>query len=404
MENLPSGFTQMIRWRRLQRQPKLSLEKPREAPAECHLMNPEIPLVPTDRQHAGLRQRSPAIAPRRSGLSFGLVLGAAAGLAMAVAARRPTYSFRGRTVIITGGSRGLGLVLAREFAKEGAAIALLARHEGELQEAERELAARGARVLAVPCDVRDRLQVGRAVQLIAERFGRIDVLVNNAGVIQVGPLEHMTLQDFEDAMAVHFFGPLFLTLAVTPHLRRVGGGRIVNIASVGGKIAVPHLLPYSASKFALVGLSEGLRAELHRDRILVTTVCPGLMRTGSPRNAMFKGRHRQEHAWFAVTDSLPLLSMNAQRAGRKIVAACRHGTARVVLGWPAKLAVLLNELLPETTAHLTAMANRLLPTRDPTAGVLSRPGYDSTSTWAPSILTRSSDKAALRNNEVPGID
>jgi len=150
-------------------------------------------------------------------------------------------------------------------------------------------------------------------------------------------------------------------------------------------------------------IQGGLRAELHRDRILVTTVCPGLMHTGSPRNAMFKGRHRQEHAWFAVTDSLPLLSMNAQGAGRKIVAACRHGTARVVLGWPAKLAVRLNELRPGTTARWAARANRLLPPRDPNAGVLSRPGYDSTSTRAPSILTRTSNQAALRNNEVPGI-
>ena len=364
-------------------------------------MNPETRPLSTSWQHEDMRPRAPAIGSRHN-LPFGLLLGAVAGVAMTMAARRPTYSFRGRTVIITGGSRGLGLVLAREFAREGAAIAILARHEGELQDAERELAGRGARVLAVPCDVRDRVQVKRAVRLIAERFGRIDVLVNNAGIIQVGPLEHMTPQDFEDAMAVHFYGPLFLTLTVAPHLRRAGGGRIVNIASVGGKIAVPHLLPYSASKFALVGLSEGLRAELHRDRILVTTVCPGLMRTGSPRNALFKGRHRDEFAWFAVADSLPLLSMNAQRAGRKIVAACRHGTARTVLGLPAKLAVLLNELIPETAASLAALANRLLPQPDPTAGVMSHPGSNSTSAWAPSILTRSSDRAALRNNEGSG--
>ena len=88
------------------------------------------------------------------------------------------------------------------------------------------------------------------------------MLVNNAGIIQVGPLEHMTIDDFEEAMATHFWGPLFTILAALPHMRGRGGRRIVNISSIGGKIAVPHLLPYTASKFALTGLSEGLRAEL----------------------------------------------------------------------------------------------------------------------------------------------
>src|SRR5436190_6533704 len=141
----------------------------------------------------------------------------------------------------------------------------------------------------------------------------------------------MTVKDFEDALAIHLFAPLFCTLAVLPHMRRARQGRIVNIASVGGKIAVPHLLPYCASKFALVGLSDGLRAELRRHHILVTTVCPGLMRTGSPPHASFKGQHRREYAWFAISDSLPLLSMSAERAARRILTACRRGAPRVVL-------------------------------------------------------------------------
>lgn len=99
-------------------------------------------------------------------------------------------------------------------------------------------------------------------------------------------------------------------------MRRQRGGRIVNVSSVGGKIGVPHLLPYTASKFALTGLSEGLRVELKRERILVTTVCPGLMRTGSPRNALFRGKHKREYAWFAIADSLPLLSISAESAAR----------------------------------------------------------------------------------------
>src|SRR5262249_9500692 len=140
-----------------------------------------------------------------------------------------------------------------------------------------------------------------------------------------------------------------------------GEGRIVNIASIGGELSVPHLLPYSASKFALVGLSSGLRAELAKDGIIVTTVCPGLMRTGSPWNATFKGQHRIEYAWFSVSDALPVVSLSADRAARQIVAACKRGDAEVILSLPAQLAVLFYGLFPGLTSDLFGLINRFLP-------------------------------------------
>src|SRR5262249_29078614 len=143
--------------------------------------------------------------------------------------------------------------------------------------------------------------------------------VNNAGIIQVGPMETMTLADYQEAMRVHYWGPLYTALAVLPQMKQRRAGRIVNITSIGGKVAVPHLLPYVGSKFALVGLSEGLRAELMKDGILVTTVVPGLMRTGSPRNAFFKGQNEAEYAWFKIGDSIPVLTTSAERAARRIV-------------------------------------------------------------------------------------
>ncbi len=330
-------------------------------------------------------------------------LAMALGYAGAAAkARRRAYSFRRRTVVITGGSRGLGLEMARAFAAEGATLALLARDSDSLVRARQELEARGARVLAVPCDVRKRGQVERAVRHVVARFGRIDVLINNAGAMLVAPLPHLTFEDFEDAMALHCFGALAMTLAVLPHLRRAGGGRIVNIASIGGKVAVPHMLPYTASKFALVGLSDGLRAELRREGIYVTTVCPGPMRTGSHRNAYFKGRHRREFAWFALADSLPVLSVDARRAAHAIVAACRRGSARLLLGLPTGAAIALNELLPGMSAAVAAVANRLLPgATDADAGAEVRPGHANESPLTRSALTALSRRAAARNNERP---
>src|SRR5919201_401355 len=238
-----------------------------------------------------------------------LLATAAAGAlfaARALVRAQRAYDVRGKTVLITGGSRGLGLVLARELAREGARIAICARDATELERAREDLAARGADVLAVPCDLTKRAQVEELVNDVRAHFGRIDVLINNAGVIQVGPIDVMTLEDYEEAMRTHYWGPLYAILAVLPQMRQRGEGRIVNISSIGGKVSMPHLLPYNASKFALVGLSEGLRAELAKDGIVVTTVCPGLMRTGSPPNAYFKGQNEKEYAWFAISDALPL--------------------------------------------------------------------------------------------------
>lgn len=330
---------------------------------------------------------------------------AAAGVGGLILARglvrrfQSRFDLRDKTVLITGGSRGLGLVLARELAREGARLSICARSPEELERARADLIARGANVLAVPCDVTDRAQVSELVRMTEKRFGAIDVLVNNAGMIQVGPVEVITLDDYEEAMRLHFWAPLYTTLAVLPAMKRRGAGRIVNISSIGGKISVPHLLPYSASKFALVGLSAGMRTELAKHGITVTTVCPGLMRTGSPRNAKFKGKHEAEYAWFAISDSLPVASMSAERAARQIIAATVRGDAEVILSLPAVLAVKFHALFPEVTAKILETVDKFLPAPGG-IGKRSAEGKESESALAPSILTTLSDRAARKNNEM----
>jgi NAD(P)-dependent dehydrogenase (short-subunit alcohol dehydrogenase family) len=333
-------------------------------------------------------------------LASGAALAGTSLLARALR-RRPPIQLRDRVAVITGGSRGLGLLMARELAVAGARLALLARDPAELDLARRELAAVGGhRVLALPCDVGRQDEVRWAVDAAAERFGRLDILINNAGVIQVGPLEHMTVADFEEAMRVHFWGPLYATLAALPHLRRQETARIVNISSIGGRVAVPHLVPYSASKFALAGLSDGLRTELARERIYVTTVFPGLMRTGSHVNARFKGKREEELAWFAIGDALPLASMAGRRAARRILEACRYGEPSLTLTPQAKAAAIANAVAPNLTARLQELAARLLPAPGGDGGEEARPGWQSTSRWVPSLLTRLADAAAVRNNEL----
>jgi NAD(P)-dependent dehydrogenase (short-subunit alcohol dehydrogenase family) len=282
--------------------------------------------------------------------TWATVLAGVAGIAIArrLAERHP----RGDGVaLVTGGSRGLGLLIARELVDRGFRVAICARDGVELADAQSDLAGRGAEVLAVPCDVADRGQVDGMVRSVLDRFGSIDVLVNNAGIIEVAPLAAMTVEDFDNAHAVMFWGMVYPTLAVLPHLRDRGSGRIINITSIGGKISTPHLLPYNCAKFAAVGFSEGLRAELSGTGVTVTTVVPGLMRTGSHLRAYFKGERRKEFAWFALAASLPGLSMDAERAAQRVVDVGLTGRVELILTPAAKLAVrahgAVNRLLPK---------------------------------------------------------
>jgi NAD(P)-dependent dehydrogenase (short-subunit alcohol dehydrogenase family) len=333
-------------------------------------------------------------------VAAGLLGGAIA--ARSLVQRATDYSFEGRVVLITGGSRGLGLLMARQWAMEGARLAILARDGDELQRAVEDLAARGAETLAIPCDVTDREQLRAAIDRVLQRYDRIDVLVNNAGVIQMGPLDHMSLDDFEESLAVHFWAPLHAMWEVIPHMRVRGEGRIVNISSIGGRIGVPHLVPYCAGKFALTGLSDAMRGELAEDGIKVTTIIPGLMRTGSHLNARFKGRNREEFAWFALLDATPLTSMDARRAARKIVEACRRGDARLTLTIQAKLAVLFDTIAPQLSADLMSLYNKALPPVSISREKESFTGWQSRSPLVPSMLTRLSDRATVENNELNG--
>ena len=314
---------------------------------------------------------------------------------------RPRFDLPRKVVLLTGGSRGLGLELARVLAHRGARLALLARDDEELARARDEVRALGAEVETFACDVRFQDQVQRVVREVLERFGRVDVLINNAGVIQVGPEETMRVSDYQEAMDTHFFGPLFLVQAVLPEMRRRREGRIVNISSVGGKVPTPHLLPYVASKFALVGWSEGLHAELRRDGIVVTTVCPGLMRTGSPRHVAVKGRHQAEYAWFKVLDSLPYVSMSARAAAQAIVRGLELGKPELILTGRARTGAGLQGLAPGLVSELLALGARLLPRPRSPEDFQRWTGAESESELTRSFVTGLTRRAELENNERP---
>lgn len=310
---------------------------------------------------------------KRDAILLGALAGAGAFWGAGVLRRRcRRIDLDDRVVLITGASSGHGLILARLAAARGARLVLGARSLDRLRAAEPELRAGGARdLLSVAADVGDEGQARGLVDQALARHGRIDVLINNAGIIEVGPLDTLTVQDFAEVMRTNFWGAVYTTLAALPAMKAAGFGRIGNVVSVGGKVAAPHLLPYTASKFALTGFTQGLRAELSRDNILVTGLYPATMRTGGHTHALFKGNRESEYTWFALADSLPVLSTSAESVARRFLDAICDGEAEVRAGWPTHLGVLLHALLPNETAELLALVNRVLPASDgrPSAAV-----------------------------------
>jgi short-subunit dehydrogenase len=274
-------------------------------------------------------------------------------------ARRAQDDLHGEVAVVTGASRGLGLLLARELAGQGCPLVICARDAAELERAADELRAAGAEVTTVACDVTDEATPHLLIDTAVQRYGRLDILVSNAGVIQVGPVQAAQIGHYEMAMNTMALAPARLALTALPVMRRQGHGRIVTIGSIGGKISVPHLLPYSTAKFAAVGFSEGLRAELGRGPVTVTTVVPGLMRTGSHLQARFTGQRSKEFTWFSLGASLPLVSMDAERAARQIIAAVRQRRAEIILTPAGQLVSRAAGIVPGLTSEILHLVQRL---------------------------------------------
>ena len=287
-------------------------------------------------------------------------------------ARRAQDDLHGEVAVVTGASRGLGLLLARELAGQGCPLVICARDAAELERAADELRATGAEVTTVACDVTDEATPQLLIDTAVQRYGRLDILVSNAGVIQVGPVQAAQIAHYELAMNTMALAPARLALTALPVMRRQGHGRIVTIGSIGGKISVPHLLPYSTAKFAAVGFSEGLRAELGRGPVTVTTVVPGLMRTGSHLQARFTGQPSKEFTWFSLGASLPLVSMDAERAARQIIAAVRQRRAEIILTPAGQVVSRAAGIVPGLTTEILHLVQRLAlpaPSGEPGAAV-----------------------------------
>jgi len=307
----------------------------------------------------------------------GLGVGAATAAIAATRALRSSPPPDGSVVLITGGSRGLGFSIASRFAERPVRLVLAARDRKELEQAQQQLVAKHPHLhpddfYLVTADLSHREECHRLISEAIARFGRIDVLVNNAGIIGVGPMEAIPLDEYERTMAINFFAAMYTTLAALPHMRQQTAldgwsnrAAIVNICSIGGKISVPHMLPYSAAKFALVGFSQGLHAELRRKGIRVTTVCPGLMRTGGEDHAQFFGDKEAEERWFKFSAKTPGLSTTPEHAANRIYRAVSLGLSEIIITPQAWLGARIAGLCPETIQCTTSLVNAFLMPKAP---------------------------------------
>jgi short-subunit dehydrogenase len=255
--------------------------------------------------------------------------------------------------------------MAEEFLRMGARVVLTARDGEELERARNLLlqrtAADSGAIITVPADLTKQEGAEFLIHRAIETYGRIDVLVNNAGIITVAPIENQRVEDFRAVMDTNFFSQVHCTLAVLPHMIERHAGAIVNITSIGGKIAVPHMLPYSASKFAAVGFSQGLHAELRGKGVHVLTVCPGLMRTGSHLNALFAGDAVSEYRWFSLGATTPGVAASAGHAARRIVRGLLNRETELFITPHAAVAGRFAQVSPEATALAMSLMNRVLP-------------------------------------------
>jgi short-subunit dehydrogenase len=273
------------------------------------------------------------------------------------------FNFAQKNVFITGGSRGLGISLAWNLLNQGASVALVARDLIELENAKNILLRDypDADIFIAATDVTDKVQLQKTFERACNHFGNIHLLINNAGAITVAPFEAMEIEDFEAQMKIHLYAIINAIKIAVPHFRKQNRGRILNICSLGGKFAVPHMAPYNASKFALAGLSQAIQPELALDNIVMTTAFPTVMRTGSPIQAVFKGDYRKEFKIFETLDNAPFLSMSADKAAKKILVSVAEGRSEVTLSLFAKTRVVLGALFPELTNAVSKLMVRFLP-------------------------------------------
>ena len=245
-------------------------------------------------------------------------------------------NFKNKVVVITGASSGIGEAAAEQFAKKGANIVLVARRKDRLEEVERKLSKYTIKILVQVCDVSDKQQVKQMSEKVIDTFSRIDILVNNAGFVIYGKVEELSIEDIESQMQTNYFGMINCTKYFLPHFLTQNSGHMVNVASVGGSFGVPGIASYCATKFAMLGFSEGLHHELHGTNVGVTVVSPIMVKTALFDHPSFKNFTRRATG----------ISLSSETVANAIIKAANSRRLEIVVPSIVRIGIWFKQTFP----------------------------------------------------------
>ncbi|MGQ0605965.1 MAG: SDR family oxidoreductase [Candidatus Nitrosotenuis sp.] len=258
-------------------------------------------------------------------------------------------SLKDKVVVITGASSGIGKATAIEFAKKGAKLALIARGREKLEELQKTLVKFNVEILIYPCDVSDKEQVKKMSDQVVEKYDKIDILVNNAGFAIYGTVSNLTIEEIESQMQTNYFGMIYCTKNFLPILQKQNSGHIVNVASVAASFGLPGIAPYCASKFAMLGFSEGLKHELRDTKIGVTVVSPIMVRTN-----FF------DHPSFDTMPKYSPTSLDAKTVAKAIITASESSRLEIIVPSIVRIGVWLKHTMPFVINPIMGAAFRKL--------------------------------------------
>ena len=245
-------------------------------------------------------------------------------------------NFENKVVVITGASSGIGEATAEKFAKKGANLVLVARRKEKLEQVEKNLSKYSVKILICVCDVSDKEQVKQMSEKVIERFSKIDILVNNAGFVIYGKVKELSVEDIESQMKTNYFGTIYCTKSFLPNFLKQNYGHIVNVASVGASFGVPGIVSYCATKYAMLGFSEGLKHELHNTGVGVTVVSPIMVRTSLFDHPSFKN----------FTKHATGISLSSETVANAIIKASNSSRLEIVVPSFVRIGIWFKQTLP----------------------------------------------------------